>query len=153
GTLYTMRIRHLRYSLCLLALPFGSLQAQTLPVGSPVLEDYYRRQQLLGEVDSAISFSVRPLTAEALGQTNVYDPEGVLGDQSYLSAFPNNAGYVQALPAGLDYGLTGNYPYGWNDGSMVPTRGGQFRLYGGLVAKYRFLTLQFRPEIVYASNR
>ncbi|MGV3763823.1 capsule assembly Wzi family protein [Parapedobacter sp.] len=148
-----MRIRYLLYGLCLLVLFQESVWAQTLPVGSPVLEDYYRRLQLLGEVDSSISFSVRPLTAEALGQTNVYDPEGVLGDRSYLHYFPHDDGYVQVLPAGLDYNLNSAYPYGWNDGSLVPTRGGQFRLYGGLVAKYRFLTLQFRPEVVYAANQ
>ncbi|MFB2118267.1 capsule assembly Wzi family protein [Parapedobacter sp. 2B3] len=147
-----MRIRYLLYSLCLLAIPQGSAWAQTLPVGTSLLEDYYRRLQLLGKVDSSISFSVRPLTAEALGQTNVYDPEGILGEKSYLHYFPNEEGYVQLLPAGLDYNLNGSYPYGWNDGSIVPTRGGQVRLYGGLVAKYRFLTVQFRPEVVYASN-
>ncbi|MEC3880145.1 capsule assembly Wzi family protein [Parapedobacter sp. 10938] len=148
-----MRIRYLLYSLCLLALSTESLWAQTLPVGSPVLEDYYRRLQLLGEVDSSISFSVRPLTAEALGQTNLYDPEGVLGDQSYLYGFPGDDTYVQVMPAGLDFNHNGSYPYGWNDGSLVPTRGGQFRFYGGLVAKYRWLSVQFRPEIVYAANQ
>lgn len=147
-----MHIRHLLCSLCLFAFPVSFSWAQTLPVGSPLIEDYYRRMQLLGKVDSTISFSVRPLTAEALGKTNVYDPDGVLGDRSYLHRFPDDAGFVQLMPAGLDYNLNGSYPYGWNDGSLVPTRGGQARFYGGIVAKYRFLTLQFRPEIVFASN-
>ena len=35
--------------------------AQFLPVGTPVLEDYYRRAQLLGEIDSSISFTSRPI--------------------------------------------------------------------------------------------
>src|SRR3546814_16182324 len=102
-----MRIRYLLYGLCLFAFPQGSLWAQTLPVGSPLLEDYYRRLQLLGEVDSSISFSVRPLTADALGQTNVFDPEGVLGERSYLYYFPDGEGYVQALPVGMDYNQIG----------------------------------------------
>src|SRR3546814_11686150 len=51
-----------------LALAGTAVHAQTIPVGLPVLEDYYRRQQPLGHVDSAISFSIRPLTAQALQQ-------------------------------------------------------------------------------------
>ena len=148
-----MRIRYLLYSLCLLIIPQETLWAQTLPVGTPVLEDYYRRLQLLGKVDSSLSFSVRPLSAEALAGSNVFDPEGVLGSESYLYALPDETGYIQALPIGLDYKLNGSYPYGWNDGSMVPTQGGQVRIYGGLLAKYRFLTVQLRPELIYASNQ
>jgi hypothetical protein len=148
-----MRITCLLCGLCLLIASHGSVWGQTLPVGTPVLEDYYRRLQLLGKVDSSLSFSVRPLSAEALGRTNVFDPEGVLGSESFLYTLPDETGYIQALPAGLDYQLNGNYPYGWNDGSMVPTQGGQMRIYGGLLAKYRFLTLQLRPELIYASNQ
>src|SRR5690606_41435972 len=130
-----MHIRHLLCSLCLFAFPVSFSWAQTLPVGSPLIEDYYRRMQLLGKVDSTISFSVRPLTAEALGRTNVYDPEGVLGDKSYLYRLLDDDGYVQLMPAGLDYHLNGSYPYGWNDGSIIPGRGGHSRFYGGRVAK------------------
>jgi hypothetical protein len=41
----------------------GTGYAQTLPVGIPVLEDAYRREQLLGITDSLISFTIRPLFA------------------------------------------------------------------------------------------
>ena len=40
---------------------FGEVFSQTLPVGLPVLEDTYRREQLLGKTDSLISFTIRPL--------------------------------------------------------------------------------------------
>ena len=43
-----------------------NLQAQSLSVGTPVLEDYYRRLQLLGKVDEDISFVIRPLYSDAL---------------------------------------------------------------------------------------
>ena len=39
----------------------GEVFSQTLPVGIPVLEDNYRREQLLGKTDSLISFTIRPL--------------------------------------------------------------------------------------------
>ncbi|WP_353197597.1 capsule assembly Wzi family protein, partial [Parapedobacter defluvii] len=147
-----MRIRYLLYGLCLLIAPHGTAWGQTLPVGTPVLEDYYRRMQLLGKVDSSLSFSVRPLSAEAFGQTNVFNPDGMWGIDSNLYTRPDGTGYIQVLPIGLDYKLNGSYPYGWNDGAMVPTGGGQVRIYGGILAKYRFLTLQLQPELIYASN-
>ncbi|PJA98345.1 MAG: hypothetical protein CO128_07765, partial [Ignavibacteriales bacterium CG_4_9_14_3_um_filter_30_11] len=53
-----------------------NLQAQSLSVGTPVLEDYYRRLQLLGKVDEDISFVIRPLYSDALiNFDNVFYPE------------------------------------------------------------------------------
>ncbi|MEP4375945.1 MAG: hypothetical protein ABJ333_12915, partial [Algoriphagus sp.] len=48
--------------------------AQTVPVGTPVLDDYLRRAQLLGLVDSASSFMIRPLyPVEAFGISYAFD--------------------------------------------------------------------------------
>jgi len=50
-------------------------QAQSLPVGTPVLEDALRRAQLLGQIDSSISFTSRPLFPTAsMKLTNTFDP-------------------------------------------------------------------------------
>ena len=35
--------------------------AQSLPVGMPVIEDFFRREQLLGTKDSLISFTIIPI--------------------------------------------------------------------------------------------
>jgi len=43
-----------------------NLTAQSVAVGTPVIEDYYRRLQLLGKVDEDISFVIRPLYSDAL---------------------------------------------------------------------------------------
>jgi len=48
--------------------------AQSLPVGIPVIEDAYRREQLLGKVDSSVSFTIRPLFPAAMfKKTNIFD--------------------------------------------------------------------------------
>src|SRR5690554_5353528 len=114
----------------------GALRAQSLPVGSHLLDDYYRRLQLLGGVDSSVSFALRPLTASALGVENVYDPDGVFGKASIIEELDNGDGYLQVLPVSLVYNNNTKHPYGWNDGSMVPTRGGQARLSAGIFARY-----------------
>ena len=49
---------------------------QSLPVGTPLLGDYYRRAQLLGKVDSSISFTSKPFfPIEALKLNNSFDPD------------------------------------------------------------------------------
>lgn len=129
-----------------------SLFAQTVPVGALGLDDYYRREQLLGRLDSTLSFSIRPLTQEVLGQHNIFDPTGEVGDKSILWDDPSK-GRLQLLPLTLENQFTTGYPYGWNDGSMVPTSGFQTRFSAGIYASYKFLSIQLRPELVYAQNK
>ena len=54
-----------------------AINAQSLPVTSHVLNDYYRTMQLAGKVDSNISFTVRPLSASALKVPDVFDPDSM----------------------------------------------------------------------------
>ena len=135
-----------------MAVGASAVQAQTLPVGFPVLEDYYRRQQLLGQVDSAISFSIRPLTAQALGQHGyLHYPDSSRSDVVFETR--DGHGFVQLMPVVWQNQLNTAYPYGWNDGPMIPARGLQTYLSTGFFAKYRWLSIQFRPEFVSAQNR
>lgn len=39
-----------------------TVNAQSIPVGTPALDDYYRRLQLLGQTDSSASFTSRPFS-------------------------------------------------------------------------------------------
>ncbi|MDX3912644.1 MULTISPECIES: capsule assembly Wzi family protein [Olivibacter] len=125
---------------------------QVLPVGTPVLEDYYRRLQLLGKIDSTISFSVRPLTNEALQQENIYDP---LIENAYQPAkigWKNQHGFVHVMPVEWKNQFVSSFPTGWNDGPIIPAKGYQTYLSAGIQAQYKFLSIQLRPEFVYAQN-
>lgn len=131
--------------------------AQTIGVGTPVLEDYYRRLQLMGKLDSSISFSIRPLSAEALKQDNIYDPDGSLALESLLKQagpirFANGKGVFQILPFSWQQQFNSHHPYGWNDGAMIPAKGYQTLLSGGFIAKFGPLSIQLKPEFVYAQN-
>ncbi len=44
-------------------------------------------------------------------------------------------------------------PFGWNDGPMIPNRGFQSYSSVGIYLKKKFISAQFRPEIVFAQNR
>lgn len=130
--------------------------AQSLPVETPVLDDYYRREQLLGKVDSNLSFTIRPLNRKNLNVTDVFDPDSSLqasrGNGGTQAFFANGHGIFQVLPLTWQQQFNSDHPYGWNDGAMIPAKGYQTMLSGGLYFKIGPLSIQLRPEYVYAAN-
>jgi hypothetical protein len=134
--------------LCLICLSNPSLlRAQSIPVGSIALDDYYRRQQLLGKVDSSVSFTIRPLTSAALNSTNIFETGGdSTRTQKYKSGF-------KLLPVSWQQQYTSHHPYGWNDGAMIRAKGYQTMVSAGVYAKYKILSIQIRPEFVFAENK
>ena len=114
--------------------------SQTLPVGVPIYEDRYRREQLLGKRDSAVSFTIRPLAS----------------DTSYIKQIDANrqaiVDRIIILPLTLMQQFNSHHPYGWNDGSMIPAKGYQVGLTGGIAADYGPISFQLKPEIVIAPN-
>jgi hypothetical protein len=133
--------------------------AQSLPVGTIGLEEYYRRKQLLAELDSSISFSVRPLfPAASFKVNNIFDPDSTLNNDGYLKEsgpvrFLKGIGEFQILPFSWQQQYNSDHPYGWNDGSMIPARGYQTMLSAGFFVKMGPLSIQLRPEFVYAQNK
>ena len=142
----------IRYSMCVLWLLSGTLSAQVLPVGTPVLEDYYRREQLLGRLDPDISFSVRPMTAATLQRADLFFPDTTVGLQSSGWHSGDGHGHFRLLPAVWQQQVNSSYPVGYNDGGMIPARGYQTLMSAGFFAKYRFLSIQVMPEVVLAQN-
>lgn len=124
------------------SFPYSS--GQTLPVNTPAIEDWYRRAQLLGDVDSNISFTVRPLTVRALKRDNLYNPEDGI--------FSSKDSYFRWLPATFGFQYNSTFPTGRNDGPIVPTVGPQTYLSAGLEASYKFISIQLKPEFVWAAN-
>ncbi|MDB4921108.1 capsule assembly Wzi family protein [Mucilaginibacter sp.] len=145
-------------SIVLIFTGFKSIvNAQSLPVGTPVLDDYYRRQQLLGKVDSNISFTVRPLfSGPSLKTHDAYDPDSTLKSDHWIStgpvSFARGLGTFQILPVSWQQQFNSDHPYGWNDGAMIPAKGYQTMLSGGFFVKFGPLSIQLRPEFVYAAN-
>ena len=160
--------------LILLLLP-GISYSQSIPVGTGILDDYYRRIQLLGKVDSSVSFTSKPFFP--------VDPSASLRDRSHLPIFssplrplfpssqsskssqssPSSQSSQSSqsfrhplfsiLPITLQQQWNSNHPYSLNDGEMIPARGYQTMVSGGIFAKAGFLTIQLRPEYVYAQNQ
>lgn len=133
-------------------------EAQSLPVGTPVMDDYFRREQLLGHVDSAFSFTIRPISsASSLKVADLFYPDSNKHNGSNLirstkTVFANGHGLFQVLPFSWQQQVNTNHPYGWNDGPMISARGYQTMVSGGFYIKLGPLSVQLRPEYVYAAN-
>lgn len=131
--------------------------AQSIPVGTPVIEDYYRRMQLLGKVDSSVSFTSRPVFRDStLRADDVFDPDNSLKRDHWVEStqrsFAGGKGIFRVLPLSWQQQYNSDHPYGWNDGPMIPARGYQTMISGGFYFKYGPLSVQLRPEYVYAAN-
>jgi hypothetical protein len=122
--------------------------AQTLPVGlfEPV-EDLYRRQQLLGSDSSGGSYMIRPIVLPS-NHANITSSlnKTVYSNQKFKTE-------VSILPFVLQQQINTHHPYGINDGSMVQTKGYQMQFSGGLYARVGPLSIQLRPEYVFADNK
>jgi hypothetical protein len=143
----------------ILGLAHVQVNSQSLPIGTPVLEEYYRRQQLLGRLDSSISFSIRPLfPSESFKVSTIFNPDNIdqltypTVDKSVIRFF-GDKGILQILPLSIQQQYNSHHPYGWNDGALIPARGYQSMISGGIFAKIGILSIQLRPEFVYAQNK
>ena len=109
-------------------------------------------------MDSDISFTVRPLfPTSSLKIHDVYDPDSTLNKDHWIStgpvSFAKGLGTFQILPLTWQQQYNSDHPYGWNDGAMIPAKGYQTMVSGGFYAKFGPLSVQLRPEYVYAANR
>lgn len=132
--------------------------SQTIPVGMPVLDDYLRRLQLMGELDSASSWMIRPLyPAEAFGIKNGFVLDGSVGDLDnsffYRRFGKEGKGKFLTMPATYRFQFNSTYAFGGNDGVFIPNRGIQQAFSVGMYAEYGKFSIQLQPEILLAQNK
>jgi len=141
----------------MLLLPI-ELMGQALSTGTPLIEDYYRREQLLGNIDLNFSFVSYPLfPVEAFQRENLFYPENTKADfESDIGMeknFADNKKLIfKPLPLLWKQELTTHHPEGINDGAMIPARGYQTLISTGFFLKYKYLSIKLQPEFVYAAN-
>jgi hypothetical protein len=143
----------LRVNLLLIIILLGyflHVEGQSLPMGFTAQQEFLRREQLKGHVDSMLSFNLRPIYLDRL----VADSAVLLAldGSSFRAKFGKGKGRVELLPLQFTNQLNTSTPYGWNDGLMIPARGYQTYLSAGFFFKYGVFQAQFRPEAVWAAN-
>jgi hypothetical protein len=138
-----------------------SIQAfsQSLPVGTVAVEDFYRRTQLEGKWNSNVSFTIRPLmsNSETTNNSLLY-PDSSSKNYDLLNfgktewKSKNKQFMATVLPMNYQVLYNSKIPYGWNDAAMIPAKGFQHFFSAGIYARYKFLSIQLKPELVHTSN-
>lgn len=128
----------IHYTLVITALTVLSLKAQNIPVGSiDMIEQRSRNEQLLANGNPLISHTLRPIDLDLVDTTQTKS---------------NGKVNIKVLPITLTQQYNTFAPNGWNDGAMIPAKGYQSLLSAGLFAEYGILSVQLKPENVYAAN-
>ena len=129
---------NIQFRILILLLISNSLFSQNIPVGSiDMIEQRGRNEQLLGNGNPFISYTLRPISIDLIDSTQTKS---------------NGKVNIKVLPITLTQQYNTFAPYGWNDGSMIPAKGYQSLLTAGLYAEYGILSIQLKPENVYAAN-
>jgi hypothetical protein len=125
--------------------------SQILNSDSPVLEEFLRREQLLGKFDSAYSFQLRPYYFSPRDTT-----ASVRQAMNYLSGkkIPAKKNVqFSLLPILFSTEVNSKRPYGWGNKLMVPNVGVQTYVSTGFYTRFHFLEVQFQPEYIFAQNK
>uniref|UniRef100_UPI00404738E3 capsule assembly Wzi family protein n=2 Tax=Roseivirga sp. TaxID=1964215 RepID=UPI00404738E3 len=128
------------------------LIGQTIPLGSPVIQDYLRRQQLLGNMDSSFSFNYRPLV---IGKNGLKVDSLVFDADQYfktIASFAHDKGKIKILPVEFRLAYDTDHPDSRNDGAMIRSRGLQTYVSAGFYTEWGPLTIQLKPEFIFAEN-
>lgn len=137
----------------LVLISLSSIQAQSIPLGTPIIESYLRRQQLLGKFDTSFSFNYRPTTLSENGlrvDSTVFD-----ADTYFKTIYQNDRlkAKIKLLPLDLKMAYDHNHPDSRNDGAMIRSRGLQSYLSAGIYSELGPLSIQLKPELVWAQNK
>jgi len=139
-------------------VPRAFTLSQTVPLNTPVLEEYMRRMQLLGKLDEKSSFAIRPLhPVYAFDRENGLDLDSTFTDidQSKIHHYfdQKREGMIMAMPVTLRTQFNSDYAFGLNNGAMIPNSGFQHLISAGLFFKEGKFSIQLQPEILLAQNQ
>ena len=127
--------------------------SQSINLNESYINDHLRTSQLLGNFNSDISFTIRPLDISEFG---IKINKEILDTENYAPTilnFFNENGKIKILPIDYNIEYNSHHPYNRNNGSMVPNRGYQHVLSGGIYIKIGPLSIQLKPEHLYSENK
>ena len=128
-------------------------KSQTINLNESYITDYLRTSQILGEFNSDVSFTLRPLF---IGKNGLKIDNNFLNIKEYsptILNFFNNKGKINILPLDFNFEFNSNHPYNRNNGSMIPNRGYQQIVSFGIFAEIGPLSISMKPEHLYSENR
>ena len=119
------------------------LQSQSINLNETQIIDYLRNQQLLGNFDDKVSFSIRPIKVDKK-----------INELINLYSEPKKKEiYFRFLPINFNIEYSSHHPYNRNNGSMIPARGYQQLVSLGGFLKFGPLEIQIKTENIFAENK
>ncbi|GGZ20989.1 hypothetical protein GCM10007049_12020 [Echinicola pacifica] len=138
-----------------IVLVSGMASGQTINLNNPLMGEYLRRQQLIGNFSADYSFNLRPLSPRPEDLSNVSEEEAETFNAFLLDPKKDTlrgGGYIKAMPFTFRSQYNAEYAFGVNDGALIPNSGAQVLLSGGMYLQYKGLSIQLMPEIIAAQN-
>jgi hypothetical protein len=144
----------MKYKLFLfLFFTFFISNSQTINLNESYLTDYLRISQLLGEFKENISFTLNPLD---IGENGLDIDKKIFNREKYaptMLTFFKGKGKIKMLPIDYNIEFNSHHPYNRNNGSMIPNRGYQHIMSGGIYAEIGPLSIQLKPEYLFSENK
>ena len=122
------------------------VQSQTFNLNNTYFENKLRLSQINGELDSDISFMIRPL------HQNVKENVSINGYSKNILNFFGKKGRIDLLPIDYNISYNSHHPYNRNNGSMIPSKGFQHMISAGFFMEIGPLSIQLKPEHIYSEN-
>jgi len=125
------------------------LSAQILNSGTPFYEEQLRRMDISGQLDTGLSFLMRPIDFRKI----VFSEKDSMRSQFYFRPKIEREKQFTIVPAQISYRLNPDNVNVFGDRLMAPVAGHQAYVSAGFYARVGILNLQFQPEFVFAENR
>ena len=133
------------------------VQAQSITVTPFSFDDDLRFLKLQGKMPEELSLNIRPMGLDKnYTLDSLYKNLAGKNEQPFKQTelkFWGNIGKLGLLPITSVNKFTSHHPYGWSDGALFPANGFQSLLSAGVYFKLGPLSVQLRPEILYAENK
>ncbi len=120
------------------------LHAQTATLLSDGAADFLRRSQLESKVSSSSSIMINSFSSNLLGIDSLLDTPPKMFKLAKIK--------VEVLPLNRTAQFNSDIAHGSNDDAMIPSKGMQWVLSGGVKLGWNHLELQLKPEYIYAQN-
>lgn len=117
------------------------------------VQDFVRREQLFGKVDLKNGLLNQSFVGGYSALDSLLPGWQIPANKKNRSLLAKSSTVtMQWLPFSATGQYNTHHPYGWNDGAMIPARGIEGLISGGIILSSGNFSLQFKPEFIYAQN-
>ena len=147
-----MRKRGIYISFAMLCLvPLRVVYAQTSTLLADGVQDFIRREQLLGRVSLHNSLLNESFHTGYIAVDSLLKKSSAGNVWNSVTRKPLH-GPIEWLPVSAAFQYNSRHPYGWSDGAMIPSKGIETLVSAGFLLRSGNFTLQIKPEFVYSQN-